>query len=125
VVQTEMRLVSEDEGPAARLAQSRAVTPRGGPRHPARAAGRGKTASIPLAPPGAGGPRRKRRRLDPPPPILPRRTRRKPADRDERASTFASISVFHNQTGADIKDKDFAGSAIICGDANCNRAGEN
>src|SRR3981189_213715 len=27
-------------------------------------------------------------------------------------------------TGADIKDKDFAGSAIICGDANCTVPGK-
>jgi opacity protein-like surface antigen len=104
LVQTEMRLVSEEEGRRA-LAQSRVVTP---------AQGR----VIPLAPPG----------LEAAPQALPLTLAGEPAaaePADASSGLYFRVDIgFSQSTGADIKDKDFAGGAIICGDANCTVPGK-
>src|SRR5258708_39488614 len=115
LVHTEMRLVSEEEGRRA-LAQSRAVTPaedRVIPLAPPGAEDR----IIPLAPPGAEAA-----------PQAPRTFGAEPAAADPADATRGLYFRFDvgvsQSTGADIKDKDFAGSAIICGDANCTVPGK-
>ena len=104
LVQTEMRLVSEEEGRRA-LAQSRAVTP---------AEGR----IIPLAPPGA-----ETAPQAPPLTLAAEPAAAEPADAT-RGLYFRFDIGISQSTGADIKDKDFAGSGIICGDANCTVPGK-
>jgi len=115
LVQTEMRLVSEEEGRRA-LAQSRAVTPaedRVIPLAPPGAEDR----IIPLAPPGAEGA-----------PQAPLTFAAEPAAAEPADATRGLYFRFDigvsQSTGADIKDKDFAGSGIICGDANCTVPGK-
>jgi opacity protein-like surface antigen len=111
LVQTEMRLVSEEEGRRA-LAQSRAVTP---------AEGR----VIPLAPPslGAAPPS-----LEAAPQELPLTLAAEPAaaePADARSGLYFRLDIgFSQSTGADIKDKNFAGGPLICGDANCTVPGK-
>ena len=116
LVQTEMRLVSEEEGRRA-LAQSRAVTP-------------AQDRIIPLAPPGAED---RVIPLTPPgaeaaPQALPLTLAAEPAAAEPADATRGLYFRFDvgisQSTGADIKDKDFAGSGIICGDANCTVPGK-
>jgi len=119
VVQTEMRLVSEDEGRRA-LAQSRAVTPAEGRVIPLAPPGT-EDRIIPLAPPGA----------EAAPQAPPLTLAAEPAAADAAEPADATRGLYFRfdigvsqSTGADIKDKDFAGSRIICGDANCTVPGK-
>jgi opacity protein-like surface antigen len=104
LVQTEMRLVSEEEGRRA-LAQSRVATP-------------AQDRVIPLAPPGA----------EAAPQALPLTLAAEPVAAEPADATrglYFRLDVgFSQSTGADIKDKNFAGSGIICGDANCTVPGK-
>jgi opacity protein-like surface antigen len=104
LVQTEMRLVSEEEGRRA-LAQSRAATP-------------AQDRVIPLAPPGAEAAPQA-----PPLTLAAEPAAAEPADATRGLYFRFDIGVSQS-TGADIKDKDFAGSGIICGDANCTVPGK-
>ena len=116
LVQTEMRLVSEEEGRRA-LAQSRAVTPAEGRVIPLAPPG-AEDRVIPLAPPGA----------EAAPQALPLALAAEPAAAEPADATRGLYFRFDigisQSTGADIKDKDFAGSGIICGDANCTVPGK-
>ena len=107
LVQTEMRLVNEEEGRRA-LAQSRAVTP-------------AEDRVIPLAPPGAEAAPQA-----PPLTLAAEPAAVEPAEpADATRGLYFRLDVgFSQSTGADIKDKDFAGSGIICGDANCTVPGK-
>jgi opacity protein-like surface antigen len=104
LVQTEMRLVSEDEGRRS-LAQSRVVP-------------LAQSGVIPLAPPSPGAapqaPTLYVELAEPQP---------KPADTPTRLYVRVDIG-FSQSTGADIKDKTFIpGFGIICGDASCTVPG--
>jgi len=116
LVQTEMRLVSEEDGRRV-LAQSRAVTPAEGRVIPLAPPG-AEDRVIPLVPPGA----------EAAPQALPLTLAAEPAAAEPADATRGLYFRFDigvsQSTGADIKDKDFAGSAIICGDANCTVPGK-
>ena len=104
LVQTDMRLVSEEEGRRA-LAQSRV---------PTLVQGR----VIPLAPPGLEAATRALSLT-----LAAGPAAAEPAD--ARSGLYFRVDIgFSQSTGADIKDKDFAGSGIICGDANCTVPGK-
>src|SRR5258706_6711746 len=114
-VQREMRGVSEEEGRRA-LAESRAVTP-------------GEDRVIPLAPPGAEdriiplAPAGAEAAPQAPLTFAAEPAAAEPADATRGLYFRFDIGVSQS-TGADIKDKDFAGSGIICGDANCTVPGK-
>jgi opacity protein-like surface antigen len=118
LVQTEMRLVSEEEGRRA-LERTRAVTPADG-------------GVIPLAPPSLGAappspgpapPSLEAAPLELPLTLAAEPVAAKPPDA-MRGLYFRLDIGLSQSTGADIKDKDFAGSGIICGDANCTVPGK-